>query len=35
MKAVEDVLQELDDDAGSEHDPKKIQEELGNDANRK
>ncbi len=35
MKAVEDVLQELDEDAGSEHDPEKIKEELGNEANRK
>jgi hypothetical protein len=29
MKAVEDVLQELDEDAGSEHDPEKIREDLG------
>jgi hypothetical protein len=34
MKAVEDVLQELDDDAGSEHDPEKIREELGDDADK-
>jgi hypothetical protein len=31
-QAVEDVLDELDEDAGSEHDPQKINEELGNDA---
>ena len=34
-QAVEDVLQELDEDAGSEHDPQKINEDLGKDANRK
>ncbi len=33
-QAVEDVLQELDEDANSEHDPKKINEELGSDANK-
>jgi hypothetical protein len=32
-QAVEDVLQELDEDASSEHDPEKIKQELGNDAN--
>jgi hypothetical protein len=34
QQAVEDVLQELDEDAGSEHDPKKIEEDLGNDADK-
>jgi hypothetical protein len=33
-QAVEDVLQELDEDASSEHDPEKIKEELGNDADK-
>jgi hypothetical protein len=33
-QAVEDVLQELDEDASSEHDPEKIKQELGNDANK-
>ena len=33
-QAVEDVLQELDEDAGSEHDPEKIREELGSDADK-
>ena len=33
-QAVEDVLQELDEDAGSEHDPEKIKEELSNDADK-
>jgi gas vesicle protein len=32
-QAVEDVLQELDEDVSSEHDPEKIKQELGNDAN--
>jgi uncharacterized protein HemY len=32
QQAVEDVLADLDEDAGSEHDPKKIREGLGNDA---
>jgi hypothetical protein len=30
--AVKDVLQELDEDASSEHDPQKIKEDLGRDA---
>jgi hypothetical protein len=30
-QAAEDVLQDLDEDAGSEHDPEKIREDLGND----
>jgi hypothetical protein len=34
QQAVEDVLQDLDEDAGSEHDPEKIREDLGNDADR-
>jgi hypothetical protein len=34
-QAVEDVLQDLDEDASSEHDPEKINEELGIDANKK
>jgi hypothetical protein len=33
-QAVKDVAQELDEDADSEHDPAKINEELGNDAKR-
>ncbi|MFL5281644.1 MAG: hypothetical protein ACJ8AW_11795 [Rhodopila sp.] len=33
-QAVEDVLQELDEDASSEHDPEKIKQELGNDADK-
>jgi hypothetical protein len=33
-QAVEDVLQDLDEDASSEHDPEKIKEELGNDADK-
>jgi hypothetical protein len=32
QRAVEDVLQDLDEDAGSEHDPQKISEDLGTDA---
>ena len=28
-QAVKDVVQELDEDAGSEHDPAKINQELG------
>lgn len=32
QQAVEDVLHDLDEDAGSEHDPEKIREDLGNDA---
>jgi uncharacterized protein HemY len=31
QQAVEDVLADLDEDAGSEHDPEKIREDLGND----
>jgi hypothetical protein len=34
QQAVEDVLHDLDEDASSEHDPLKIQEELGSDANK-
>jgi len=34
QQAVEDVLQDLDEDAGSEHDPEKIREQLGNDADK-
>jgi hypothetical protein len=34
QQAVEDVLQDLDEDAGSEHDPEKIREDLGNDADK-
>jgi hypothetical protein len=30
-QAVKDVLQELDEDASSEHDPQKIKEDLGRD----
>jgi hypothetical protein len=33
-QAVEDVAQELDEDADSEHDPAKINEELGSNANK-
>jgi hypothetical protein len=33
-QAVEDVLRELDEDASSEHDPEKIREDLGNDADK-
>jgi hypothetical protein len=33
-QAVKDVAQELDEDAGSEHDPAKINEELGTDADK-
>jgi len=33
-QAVKDVAQELDEDADSEHDPAKINAELGNDAKR-
>jgi hypothetical protein len=32
QQAVKDVLQELDEDASSEHDPQKIEEDLGRDA---
>ena len=34
-QAVRDVAQELDEDAGSEHDPAKINAELGADANKR
>lgn len=34
-QAVKDVAQELDEDAGSEHDPAKLNEDLGNDANKR
>ena len=34
QQAVEDVLQELDEDASSEHDPQKIKEDLGSDADK-
>jgi hypothetical protein len=34
QQAVEDVLQELDEDASSEHDPQKIKEDLGSHGNR-
>jgi hypothetical protein len=34
QQAVEDVLHDLDEDASSEHDPQKIKEELGSDANK-
>jgi hypothetical protein len=33
-QAAQDVAQELDEDAASEHDPAKINEELGTEANR-
>jgi hypothetical protein len=33
-QAVEDVLRELDEDASSEHDPEKIRQDLGNDADK-
>lgn len=33
-QAVKDVVQELDEDASSEHDPAKINEKLGADANK-
>jgi hypothetical protein len=33
-QAVQDVAQELDEDAASEHDPAKLNEELGEDKNR-
>jgi hypothetical protein len=32
QQAVKDVLQELDEDASSEHDSQKIKEDLGRDA---
>jgi hypothetical protein len=32
--AVEDVLQDLDEDASSEHDPQRIREDLGADADK-
>ena len=34
QQAVEDVLQDLDEDASSEHDPQKIREDLGSDADK-
>jgi hypothetical protein len=34
QQAVEDVLQELDEDASSEHDPRKIKEDLGSNADK-
>lgn len=34
QQAVEDVLQELDEDASSEHDPQKIKEDLASDADK-
>jgi hypothetical protein len=34
QQAVEDVLQELDEDASSEHDPQRIKDYLGSDADK-
>ena len=34
QQAVEDVLQELDEDASSEHDPQRIKDDLGSAADK-